>query len=540
MDYKQLSASLLKYRGNWESFWQDVSERCFSDQSEFNTTTSPGTQKTQRIFDSTAAMAVNRSASAIVGLITPKSERWHTLTTDDTDLNKSQNVKRYFDDVTRILFANRYAAKSGFETSNYQAVRSLMGFGTGQITLNESPSGSGIIYQALFLGDMSYGVNNFGVIDTAQREFKFTKKQAIQQWGEDNLPEKIKKCKGDVQHEFLHIVHPNEDYDPFSIRADKRQYKYVYLFKEDMENILEEGGYYTFPFPVCREMTSPNEIYGRSPAMQMLPEIKGLNEMRKTNIKAGQLMVTPPLITPSDGVAGVGSLGAGPMVVNFRPGGITKGGVNAQGQQLIHPMNTGVRPDIGEQMINESRRIINDSFYLSLFQILVETPTMTATEVLARTQEKGILLAPTAARLEQEYLGPMIERELDILQRQGKLPEIPGELIEAGGEYTIKYESPLTKAQRAGQLIGMQETINMAMSFAAIDPSALDRINIDEAIKQAAEINNTPASIVRSDTETETLRKGRQQSQQQQSLLEQAPALAGAAKDLAQAQSMGM
>ena len=539
MDYKQLSAGLTKYRGNWEIFWQEVAERCFTDQADFNVTNTKGQNRTQRVYDATATMAVNRSASAIVGLITPKSERWHTLTTDDDELNKSQAVKRYFDEVTRILFANRYAAKAGFETANYQAVRSLMGFGTGQIAVNENANGNGIIYQALFLGDMYYGVNNYSVVDTAMREFTFTKRQAIQQWGLDALPRKIQEDKNpDTEYKFCHIVHPNDDYDEFSIRADKRKYTFAYLYKEEMDKPIEQGGYFTFPFSVCREMTSPNEIYGRSPAMQMMPEIKGLNEMRKTNITAHHLSVMPPILAPSDGM-GVGVLGGGPMSVNIKPGAITKGGVNAQGQQLIHPFNTGARPDIGQQAIEESRKTINDSFYLNLFQILVETPTMTATEVLARTQEKGILLAPTAARLEQEYLGPMIERELDILSRQNKLPELPAELVEAGGEYTIKYESPLTRAQRSSQLIGITETVNMAMSAAAIDPTVMDRVDMDKALMQVAEINNTPASIIRSDTETQELRASRQQQEQQQNILEQAPAMAGAARDLAEAQAVG-
>lgn len=537
MDYKQLSSSLTKWRGNWETFWQDVAERCMTDQADFNVTSAPGTRRTQHVYDTTTQQAINQSASAIIGLITPKSETWHTLTVDDDELNKSQNVKRYFDEVTKLLFSNRYAAKSGFSMSNYQCVRSLMGFGTGCMTINESPTGSGIIYQALFLGDIYIGVDNYGRVDTLMREFEFTRAQAIQQWGENNLPRKVREDKGNTKFKFCHIVHPNKDYNQFSIRADEREYKYVYFFKDDMEQPLESGGYYSFPYALCREITSPNEIYGRSPAMQMLPEVKGLNKMRQTNLMAGQMAVTPPLLAPTS-ANGVGTLGAGPMAINFKPGGVTHGGVNAQGQQMVLPMSTGARPDIGQGMIEESRRVINASFYLNLFQILVETPNMTATEVLARTQEKGILLAPTADRLEAEYLGPMIERELDILSRQGKLPELPGELVEAGGDYSVKYESPITRAQRASQSMGMQETFNMAMTAASVDPSILDNIDLGEMLKQTADNNGTPAKVIRSDSEVEELRKQRQAQEQQQSMLEQAPAIAGAAKDIAQAQAI--
>ena len=53
------------------------------------------------------------------------------------------------------------------------------------------------------------------------------------------------------------------------------------------------------------------------------------------------------------------------------------------------------------------------------------------------------------------------------------------------------------------------------------------------------EINNTPASIIRSDSETDELRASRQAQEQQQNILEQAPAMAGAARDLAEAQAIG-
>jgi hypothetical protein len=52
-------------------------------------------------------------------------------------------------------------------------------------------------------------------------------------------------------------------------------------------------------------------------------------------------------------------------------------------------------------------------FLLTLFEIMVETPRMTATEVLKRSQEKSMLLTPLVARQQNESLSPMIERELD-------------------------------------------------------------------------------------------------------------------------------
>jgi hypothetical protein len=42
-------------------------------------------------------------------------------------------------------------------------------------------------------------------------------------------------------------------------------------------------------------------------------------------------------------------------------------------------------------MMLEEQALIKDTFLVSIFQILSENPEMTATEVMERTREKGIL-----------------------------------------------------------------------------------------------------------------------------------------------------
>jgi hypothetical protein len=87
-------------------------------------------------------------------------------------------------------------------------------------------------------------------------------------------------------------------------------------------------------------------------------------------------------------------------------------------------------------MLAEGRAIINDSFLVTLFQILIDSPQMTATEVLQRAQEKGALLSPTMGRQQSEFLGPTIERELDVLAQQGMIPPMPAILQQAAPNMT--------------------------------------------------------------------------------------------------------
>ena len=271
-------------------------------------------------------------------------------------------------------------------------------------------------------------------------------------------------------------------------------------------------------------MTGPGEIYGRSPAMLSLPSIKVLNEQKKTMLKQGHRVVDPVLLTHDDGILDTFSLKAG---------AINPGGVSAEGRPLVHTLPTG-NLAAGQELMDMERNVINDAFLVNLFQILVETPAMTATEVLERAREKGALLSPTMGRQQSEMLGPMIERELDVLSKQGMLPEMPPALLEAEGSFEVEYDSPLSRSQRAEEAAGFLRTFESAIAVVNTtqDPSVLDNFNTDVIFRDLAEINAMPASWLNDEGQMQATREGRAQQQQMQQMVEAAPAAAGVMKAL--------
>ena len=70
---------LKKNRANWESHWQEIAERILPRSTEFVGERSPGDKRTAVMYDSTAALALERFASAVESLLTPRGARWHTL-----------------------------------------------------------------------------------------------------------------------------------------------------------------------------------------------------------------------------------------------------------------------------------------------------------------------------------------------------------------------------------------------------------------------------------------------------------------------------
>jgi hypothetical protein len=187
----------------------------------------------------------------------------------------------------------------------------------------------------------------------------------------------------------------------------------------------------------------------------------------------------------------------------------------------------------GKEMMDEEKAAINDAFLVNLFQILTESPEMTATEVMERVREKGILLAPTVGRQQSEYLGPMIEREIDILSRQGMLPPMPPALKAIKGDYKIVYDSPISRTQKAENASGALRTIESLTQVAQAtgNQEVMDYINWDLAAPQIADIYGTPAAWINSPQDIAAKRAARQHQQTVQTMIQAAPAMAGMMKN---------
>ena len=171
----------------------------------------------------------------------------------------------------------------------------------------------------------------------------------------------------------------------------------------------------------------------------------------------------------------------------------------------------------------------------SLFQILVETPQMTATEVLERAREKGALLSPTMGRFQSEGIGPMIQREFDILAHANLMPPPPGELLEAKAEYKIEYDAPLNRAMRAEEAAGGLRAFQFAteMASAMQDPSLLDTFNADVMLPEVADIYGAPFRWIATAEEVAAKRQARQDQQDAASMTQALPGAAAMVKALA-------
>jgi len=518
---------LFGLRGNWNTHWTEIAQRIYPDHSylfqNYSQITQMGDKRMTQVYDSTGILALQRFGAILDSLLTPRNQFWHQLRANDPALNRDKETRLWFEKVNQIVFDQRYAQRSNFASQNQEQYLSLGAYGTGALLIDDLAGDLGIRYRNVHLGQLYLQENHQGIVDRVIRYFIMTARQAVQKF-KDACPEQISSVatdQPDRQFFIIHWVGPNEDRDPF-----KRDYRGMpfasYYVSIEGRKLVAKGGYRRFPYAISRYRQAPFEAYGRSPAMDVLPAIKTLNEEKKTMLKAGHRALDPVLLAHDDGVIDAFSL---------EPGSVNAGGITKDGRLLIQPLPVGNIPE-GKELMEDERKLINDTFLVNLFQILTENPEMTATEVMERTREKGILLAPTIGRQQSEYLGPMIDRELDILARQGLLPPQPRMLRSAKGQYKIIYDTPISRAQKADQVSGALRTLEAFMQYAqgTQDPSVLHLINMDIAGPAIADANGVPISWMNSPQRVKQLRQHAAKMQQAQLAIQAAPAAAGVIK----------
>lgn len=509
--------ALKSSRENWESHWQEIAEVIAPRKQEFVGKRTSGDKRMTKVYDSTGIHANELLAAGLHGMASNPASRWFGMRMVDPALNERDPVKEWLSDVETVMFAALHSPESSITTHLHETYLDLGGFGTACLFIGKGNNGMPR-FQARELHECHVDENADGVIDTVYRKFEYTVRQIMQRWGE-TAPENVKKHhaagKLDTKFEIIHAVEPREDRDPNKDTKENMPFASYYVMVQDRK-LLQEGGFEEFPFAIPRWYKTSGEVYGRSPGMTALPDVKMLQEMAKTTIKAAQKVVDPPLKLNDDGVIGP---------VRMIPGGLN---FLRQGAD-INPIVTNGNIPLSLEMMEQTRNQIRTAFFVDVIQFAQSDPNMTATEVMQRTQERMRLLGPILGRLESELLSPIITRCFGLLSRAGKLPEPPEEVIDA--EYKVEFVSPIAQAQRAGEVDTLRGFLELMLPIIQNKPEVGARINWDALPEWVADRQRIDPELILNDDEMEA----EQDRMNQANMLAQAPGLASAAKDAAQA-----
>ena len=155
-----------------------------------------------------------------------------------------------------------------------------------------------------------------------------------------------------------------------------------------------------------------------------------------------------------------------------------------------------------------------------------------ATEVVAKEEEKLVLLGPVLQRLNVELLDPLLDDVFTFQMEAGLLPE-PPEALE-NQPLKIEYVSLLAQAQQAVAATALERTMGFTGNMVAVFPDVVDNIDADVAVRQYAEILGNTPDLMRDSKAVQGVRKQRAEQQQAAQAAEVAGQAAQGAKVLSE------
>ena len=489
---------LLAQRSNWEKHWQDLADYLLPRKADITKKRTQGDKRTELIYDSTGIHSVELLASSLHGMLTSPANPWFSMRYRDLDLEQDDEANEWLEGCVDLL--NKALQRSNFQQEIHELYYDLVVFGTGCLFIEYDPNG--LRFSARNIGEITIAANAEDRIDTVYRCFEMTARQIAQRFQGVTLPDRVEKDLEKTpynEHEIVHAVYPNEGQSS----VFNKPIISIYYHKET-KTLLGQGGFDEFPFCVPRFNKDSTGNYGRSPGMSCLSDVKMVNRMSEVSIRSAQKQLDPPLMDPDDGFL---------LPVRTTPGALNF--YRTGTRDRLEPLQAGAQNPIGLNMEEQRRNAIRSAFYVDQLQ-LNESPSMTATEVLQRNEEKMRLLGPVMGRLQSELLQPLIQRSFKLMLRNGELP-VPPESLQ-GQDIDIEYVSPLAKAQKMTDLQSMMRGLEIMLQLAEVAP-VMDYLDENGLVKYLIDVAGIPARVIRSDDEVADIRK--QQAEQAQLAAEQ-------------------
>ena len=520
---KKRCSALESDRQTWEDHWQDILDYVMPRKADVTFVRSRGEKRTEVLFDSTAITANNLLAASLQGTLTSPSLPWFSIKLRDEELNENRDVQLWLEDTARRMYDT--FNETNFNTEVHEMYLDLCSIGTAALFVEEGSKGfdtDGIHFNCLHIAEYYIQESIDGKVDTLYRKYKLTARQAVQEFGFDNVGEKIQtasKERPDHKFNFIHAVEPTADYERSTGKsATKLKFHSCHVCEED-KMVVRTGGYNEFPYLVPRWSKATGEIFGRSPSFNALPDIKTLNKAVEIGLKAWAKAIDPPLLVQDDGVIGR---------VRMTPAGITV----IRNDGAVKPLQIGTNWQITDLKENQLRTAIRQAYYSDQLQ-LQEGPQMTATEVQVRYELMQRLLGPTLGRFQSEFLNPLIERVFGIMYRAGALLKEPD--IIQGTKIDVEYLGPLARSQRMEESVAIERLYSLAMNIAQIDPAIMDNIDHDEAVRLRGKLLGVPKTVLRGKDDVDNMRTMRAEQAQMAQMAQEQQALGKAQKDQAQA-----
>lgn len=537
---EQLLVTLRNWRESWwTQNWSELAEFILPRRSIWLTQSTGGMPSPNNmtrgrpinnaIVDPTATFAVRVCSAGLMSGLASPSRPWFKVIPAVKKFEIDADARAWLDDIEERIYT--VLAGSNFYNAFAQECEDLVVFGTGPSIIYEDDKDIIRCYNPC-VGEYYLSSGATMRVDGLYRQFVMTIQQIVDFFGVDNCPAEVvslwnQKGAALAQEKIIaHSIEPNFGIGPND--AGKVPGKFAWretywVYGSASGKPLSLRGFVDQPFTAARWSVQSNDAYGRSPGMDVLPDVMQLQVETRRKAEAIEKQVRPPLIASMD-------LKNQPS--SILPGHVTYANMTGPGTGMrpiyeVMPDIKGMMEDLAQIQQRIQRGLFND-----LFLMLEQNPNnkMTAYEVAQKMQEKLQVLGPVIEGLLSESLKPKLKRIFGILKRRGFIDPPPDSL--KGIPLEIDFVSMLALAQKASATGGLERLAALVGNLVAVYPQAKDIMDSDQLVREMNDLLGNPQKLLFS---PEQVQQSRQADAQKQAAMQQM----AAAHQVAQTASVG-
>lgn len=432
----------------WETTYREAMEYALP-QRELFYYHYPGEHKTVQVFDSTAIDSTQRFAAKMQAWATPPG-RHYVEFVPGTDILEpyDQDFMNMLASATDTFFKFKNIPDSNFWSATHEVYLELA-IGQGTLLIEDIGPPRFLGYRSIPLSHVLVEQGPTGLAETVFVLREMEGRSVLRQWPDAKWPEGYEQTftdGPDKKHPIVEMRSPT-----IEAKTGKITGYWTVVFVQKAPNTIAwaqfEGR--NNPCVTPRWMKNPTERYGRGPVLACLPDIRTVNKVREFNLRAAAFQVAPPLMADSDSAIN-------PFTFVVQPGTIIPVQQNDVRKPAIMPVDIG--GNLNTAMLLEAdlqrkiRRALLDEEHTA-GEGPVESATKVARDNLSLQENQGAQFG----RIMTEMVGPSVAREVEILQKHGKMPRANQGFVLDGRTVGIKHTSPLARQQDAYELMALEQ-----------------------------------------------------------------------------------
>ena len=475
-----------------DPIYQEAMELVFPDRSGY-TRSNEGAKKATKNWDSTATNAVVRAANRLSNEWTPQFSPFVEVglgaaaeAMDDDTFARSvgstkDERKRQFEAVSKVLQA--VLKGPGFATS---ANEFYLDWHFGEAAMIIMPSESNTTGPATFRAIPNshfYAYEGPGGVHDRWFMWHELRASAItEEWKDAKLSEDLAKIVADTPDKIVKLV--SVVYRDYDEKGQPYRYEVFHQVGRSTQRgarIVERLSR-TSPIVSARYFKLAGENRGRGPVLVAMPDIRTMNKVVEMTLRSVALALMG-VYTVTDGVEGE---------VAIKPLGMIKvrhnGGPNGPSLQRL---DTPGRLDFGQVVMEKLQEAIRRT--IGEGGLPPEAgPIRTATEFIQRAKELVADQAGGLGRLYGEFIIPMVQRVIDILEQKAILPStgltIDQFLVE------VRMLSPLSRGEALQQVENIVKFVEMLKMLMG-DQGVMYEMKIDKTTEMLGDLMEIPKAL---------------------------------------------